>query len=111
MGTPHSEAVVTLEAFNRLEHGMSYEHVCKIIGCDGHVLFRIGGVGGVPETVMYTWNGVGMVGANMNATFKDGKLTSKAQFGLDQSPSLSRQVTAIDTQSRDGASRGDKRKN
>ena len=83
MGTPRPDAVVTFEAFNRLEHGMSYEIVCKVLGCAGNVLFRIGGVGGVPETVMYSWNGEGVVGANMNATFKDGKLTSKAQFGMD----------------------------
>lgn len=103
MGTPNPDAAVTFEAFSRLEHGMSYEQVCKILGCDGHLLFRIGGVGGVPETAMYSWQGAGIIGANMNATFKDGKLTSKAQFGMDQQPPSS-EPPSIETPPRDATS-------
>jgi hypothetical protein len=110
MGRSESAPLVTFDVFNRLEHGMSYEQVCAAIGCNGHLLFRIGGVGGVPETAMYSWNGSGIVGANMNATFKDGKLTSKAQFGMDQSPPQSEPQPTIETNTRDTAAAGDELK-
>jgi hypothetical protein len=31
---------------------------------------------------MYRWDGAGMLGANLNAMFQNGKLVTKAQFGL-----------------------------
>jgi hypothetical protein len=109
MGTSRSDVVATFDAFNQLEHGMSYEHVCKIIGCEGSLLFRIGGIGGVPETAMFSWNGAGIVGANMNATFRDGRLTSKAQFGMDQRAALSTESPAIQTHACDRAAASDER--
>ena len=33
-------------------------------------------------TVMYSWPGGGMLGANMNAMFQNDRLITKAQFGL-----------------------------
>ena len=73
-----SKSAVTLAEFNKLENGMSYEEVCQIIGKKGSLMSEnnIAGCG----TEMYTWKGIGI--ANMNATFQNGRLMSKAQLGL-----------------------------
>ncbi len=72
-------AGVTIENFNKLKTGMRYEDVVKILGSEGTVVSEneIGGY----KTTMYQWKG-GYV-ANMNCMFQNGKLMSKAQFGLD----------------------------
>ncbi|MBA4121333.1 MAG: hypothetical protein H0X72_02570 [Acidobacteria bacterium] len=58
---------------------MKYSEAVKILGSRGEVLSE-SGIGGT-KTIMYQWNGEGF-GANMNAMFQNGKLVSKAQFGL-----------------------------
>ncbi len=68
---------VTLGNFNRLETGMSYADVVRILG-PGQELSRSDIAG--TTTVMYQWNGTGL--GNMNAMFQDGKMITKAQFGL-----------------------------
>ena len=77
-GTPiSSREFVTLEKFNRLRTGMTYETVVKILGREGDVLSDVGGPG--PAIRIYQWtNGL----SNMNATFQDGRLMAKAQLGL-----------------------------
>lgn len=74
---------ITLEEFNRIETGMTYEQVTDIIGGEGTVLSEAD-ITGNPEykTTIYTWEGSGSLGANANVTFQGGKVVSKAQFGL-----------------------------
>lgn len=69
---------VTIENFNKLKTGMKYEDVVKILGSEGTVISESEVAG--YKTVMYQWKG-GYV-ANMNCMFQNGKMMSKAQFGL-----------------------------
>lgn len=63
---------------------MTYAQVVKILGKEGTKLSSrdIAGI----QTVMYQCYGDGIsgsvLGANMNAMFQDGRLVTKAQFGL-----------------------------
>ena len=64
---------------------MTYEKVVETLGSSGLEMSSnyIEGVPGVVpsvRTVMYQWMGKG--GANMNVMFQNGRLVSKAQFGL-----------------------------
>lgn len=76
---------VTLEQFQKIEVGMSYQEVVQIIGSEGEEISRnkIEGIPGVMdliETVMYQW--INVDGSNMNAIFQNDKLFQKSQFGL-----------------------------
>lgn len=70
--------VVTKAEFDQIADGMTYEQVCQIIGVKGDEISR----SNIAEitTVMYQW--VNPSGSNMNAMFQNGRLISKAQFGL-----------------------------
>jgi Domain of Unknown Function with PDB structure (DUF3862) len=70
---------VTMEKDSRVEPGMTYDQVVKILGPPDQELSRSDMAG--MTTVMYMWNGTS-VGGNMNAMFQNGKLVNKAQFGL-----------------------------
>ena len=70
---------VTMEQFTSLKTGMSYEEVVTILGSEGEELSSIDIEG--YSTIMYMWNGSSFA-SNMNATFQNNKLISKAQFGL-----------------------------
>lgn len=70
---------VTLEEYVSLKPGFSYENASLIIGEPGQEMSRVE-VPGTPVTVMYSWQNTD--GSNMNATFQDNKLVTKAQFGL-----------------------------
>lgn len=67
--------------FNQIQNGMTYEQVVKIIGNAGELTSEneIAGF----KSQMYMWKGHGGIGANANAMFQNGKLMSKAQFGLE----------------------------
>ena len=69
---------VTMEEFNKIKNGMTYEEVVKIIGFEGTEMSssEIGGI----KTIMYSWQNDD--GSNMNAMFQNNKLNTKAQFGL-----------------------------
>ena len=72
---------VTLRQFESLRPGMTEDQVSVILGGRGTPISE-SSIGG-SETVMYTWDGYGRAGANMNATFRNGRLIGKAQFGLE----------------------------
>jgi hypothetical protein len=59
---------------------MTYPQVVEILGSSGKELSRSEIAG--HTTVMYSWQKRG--GANMNAMFQNGRLVTKALFGLDQ---------------------------
>lgn len=70
--------VVTMAKYERIEKGMTYEHVCAIIGAAGEEIASSDTAG--YTTVTYSWKNPD--GSNMNAMFQDGGLISKAKSGL-----------------------------
>ncbi|WP_238322927.1 DUF3862 domain-containing protein [Gorillibacterium massiliense] len=74
---------ITKAEFDKIENGMSYEEVSKIIGGPGEILSEVGQKGDDLYTVMYMYEGKGSIGANANFMFQSGKLQMKAQFGLE----------------------------
>ena len=72
-------ALITLDEFNKIETGMSYEDVVNIIGSNG-TLSSESSIGNY-TTQIYTWYG-SVFGANANVTFQNGKVVGKAQAGL-----------------------------
>lgn len=76
-------ATISLEEFNAISTGMTYEEVVTIIGSEGKILSEVDiGMGDEYKTIMYMWEGDGSLGANANVTIQGGKVTAKAQFGL-----------------------------
>lgn len=68
---------ISLEEFTSIETGMSKDQVVDIIGGPLELLSQSG------SAEMYMVEGNGMPGANANFMFYDGKLDTKAQFGLE----------------------------
>lgn len=70
---------ITLEKFNQIENGMSYDEVVEIIGVEGTVLTSIELDGTITT---YEWYAKGAL-SYATVTFEDGVVTSKMQIGLD----------------------------
>ncbi len=82
---PDLGKTVTYEEFSKIQTGMSYQKVVKIIGDRGEELSRseteeIPGIMDSIETVMYQW--MNEDGTGMNAIFQNNRLFQKAQLGL-----------------------------
>lgn len=79
-----STGKLTLEKYNQIETGMTYDEVKNIIGSDGTIAAESGEKGTELYTIIYTWEGVGQIGANGIFTFQgeNVELDSKAQTGL-----------------------------
>lgn len=83
-GTSHSSSsrqdYITLDEFNRIENGMSYQQVRDIIGSEGTVMSE----SEVMDThmIIYYWYGKNGV-ANANFTFSNDELINKTQIGLE----------------------------
>jgi Domain of Unknown Function with PDB structure (DUF3862) len=73
------ERGVTAANYEYIRDGMTYSQVVEILGERGQEISS-SSIGGV-QTVMYQWTTRGGFG-NMNAMFQNGKLITKAQFGL-----------------------------
>lgn len=69
---------ITLEMYNKVKEGMTYEQVKNILG-EGEEMSssEMSGI----KIVMYNWVNPG--GSNMNVLFQNNKLVTKAQFGLE----------------------------
>lgn len=74
---------ITLAEFNKIRSGMKYDEAVKIVGGYGEILSEVDI--GDPElyTSVIMWEGEGSLGANANVTVQGGKISSKAQFGLE----------------------------
>lgn len=74
---------ITLDEFNKIKNGMTYEQVCKIIGCEGKLVTSSEIGGSTSQT--YGWSSKDMGGVTYGASvvFIDGKVTGKTQVGLD----------------------------
>lgn len=74
---PADYGKVTLEKFNAIEMGMTYEDVVALIGAEPFSTSQSDLLG-----TMCNWWGVGSTGANAMITFKENKVTQKSQSGL-----------------------------
>lgn len=79
--TEKNSPKISMEEFEALATGITYEEAVEIIGGEGELTSQVDVAG--YDTKLYTWEGEGSFGSNANATFQNGKLTSKAQFGLE----------------------------
>lgn len=80
----YNEPTISLDEFNQIATGMTYDEVVKIIGGPGEILSQTDlGMGDEYASVMYMWDGEGSIGANVNVMFQGGEVVSKAQFGLE----------------------------
>ena len=79
-GASDESEYITMEEFNKIETGMSYEEVKDIIGSPGEMTSQVE-VDDI-QTMIVTWYGNGMAGSNANVTFLNNEVMSKAQFGL-----------------------------
>lgn len=73
----YATPTITIEKYNKLKIGMSYEKVRKIVGGYGTQLSDAG------SAQVYSYEGGGSTGANAVLTFSDGELSAKAQYGLE----------------------------
>lgn len=85
--TGSGDITVTLEEYNSIKTGMTYEQVQEIVGGAGVVSSEshTDGIEGVMEDIdikIISYNGEGSLGANCLFTFTNNKLDSKAQHGL-----------------------------
>jgi len=71
---------VTMENYNKLQTGMTYEQVVSILGEEGKEMSS-NDIAGY-KNVMYLWKAGGFSVGNMNAMFQNGALVQKAQFEL-----------------------------
>lgn len=76
-----SAAKATMDKYNQVETGMTYDEVVAIMGGDGELSSdtKIAGV----SSKLYMWDGED-IASNCSITFSDGKVSSKSQFGLDK---------------------------
>ncbi len=71
---------LTIDKFNQVSMGMTYEAVHGVIGVHGVEQSRT--QFGETTTVMIQWQNPGIMAGNMHVMFQNGKASSKAQFGL-----------------------------
>jgi hypothetical protein len=71
---------LTIDKFNQISMGMTYEEVYGVIGVHGVEQSRT--QFGETTTVMIQWQNPGIMAGNMHVMFQNGRASSKAQFGL-----------------------------
>lgn len=79
-GIGGSDAEVTLEKFNAVETGMTYEQVVELFGGEGELLSETE-LAGITMAI-YTWNGNTLL-STCQVTFENGAVSSKSQYGLE----------------------------
>ena len=70
---------ITLDEFNKIENGMTYDQVKEIVGCDGTVNSDTEVMGS--KMTIYSWYGKDGI-SNANVNIQDNKLINKTQIGL-----------------------------
>lgn len=80
--TQKNKPTMSKTEFEKIQNGMSYEEVTKIIGGPGELTSEVGSKGDQFYTAAYQYEGEGQLGANAILMFQGGKLASKSQFGL-----------------------------
>lgn len=79
-GVSNDSEYITMEEYNSIETGMSYDEVKEIVGSAGEISSQVESNG--IKIVIISWYGNGMAGSNANVTFTNNKVTGKAQVGL-----------------------------
>ena len=79
-GASDDSEYITMEEYNKIDTGMTYKEVKKIIGSDGELSSKADS--GDMTIEIYTWYGNGVAGSNANVTFTNGEVSGKAQVGL-----------------------------
>lgn len=77
-GARFSFRKITGDEYARIREGMTYTEVARIVGDPGEEISSSDIAG--YRTVMYSW--VNFDGSNANAMFQNGRMVTKAQFGL-----------------------------
>lgn len=77
LGLKKSDSKITLDKFNQVKEGMSYDQVKDLLG-EGQVISQTKIMDA--ESTMYSW--MNKDGSNANCTFSGGKLQIKAQVNL-----------------------------
>lgn len=80
-GVSDESEYITMEEYNQIETGMSYDNVKEIVGSAGEISSQVE-TNGV-KVVIVTWYGNGGAGSNANVTFTNDEVTGKAQIGLN----------------------------
>lgn len=73
---------ISMAEFEKVQTGMTYEEVVKIIGGKGEIQSETGAKGDEYYTVGYKWDGEKGFGSNAIMMFQGNKLDTKAQAGL-----------------------------
>lgn len=79
-GVSDSSEYITMDEYNQIETGMSYEKVQEIVGSSGEISAESEVAG--TKIIIVTWYGNGVAGSNANVTFTNNAVTTKAQVGL-----------------------------
>lgn len=79
-GVDDSSEYITLEEYNKIDTGMTYEEVKEIVGSAGTISSQV--ESGGYKIIIVTWYGNGVPGSNANVTFTNNSVTAKAQVGL-----------------------------
>lgn len=80
----HNRETISLEEFNQITNGMTYDEVVSIVGSQGTLLSETDlGIGSEYATTMWKWEGEGSTGATAHIMFQDGKVVNKSQIGLE----------------------------
>ncbi|MDO4400430.1 MAG: DUF3862 domain-containing protein [Coriobacteriia bacterium] len=74
-----STAQVTMETFNQVENGMSYDQVVEVLGGEGELVSETE-LAGIKMSI-YSWDGNSTF-SSCQITFQDGAVSSKSQYGL-----------------------------
>lgn len=80
LSDPNNDPLMSLSEYYKIKTGMTYEEVIKIVGSYGTESARTETQG--YQIVIISWNGNGQIGANATVTFENGRVSSKAQVGL-----------------------------
>lgn len=80
-GVSDDSEYITMEEYNSIKTGMSYNEVKDVVGSSGEVSSQVE-MNGI-KIVIITWYGNGVAGSNANVTFTNDEVTAKAQVGLN----------------------------
>ena len=78
-----NEKLLTLEAYNQIEPGMTYDQVTALLGSDGTLFTAIGTEGTASYTATYQWKNSDLSYALLIFLCENMKLVSKSQIGLE----------------------------
>lgn len=83
-GDKDEAGIMTMDKFNAIQNGMTYEEVVEIVGGEGEMSSSAGSDDGtIANVAIYVWKGNGGITSNANVTFIEGKVSGKAQLGLE----------------------------